>query len=72
VCWSILGALVAVLEREAATKGEMPLEQVASALYAMADVIQVESLEHWNDHLAGSQHGVLHMLDEAIGAYAGV
>lgn len=70
--WSILGALVAVLEREAATKGEMPLEQVATALYAMADVIQVESLEQWNDHLAGSQEGVLHMLDEAIGAYAGV
>lgn len=72
VCWSLLGALVAVLEREAVANGEMPLEQVASALYALADVIQVESLEDWNDHMAGSQHDVLQVLDRTIGAYAGV
>jgi hypothetical protein len=67
--WSLLGALVAVLEREAETSGELPLEEVAGALYAIADVIHVESLADWNDTLAHSQLDVLDTLDRAIGAY---
>jgi hypothetical protein len=69
--WSILGALVAVLERHARTTGELPLEDVAAALYAIADVVQIESLEEWNDSLAQSQEDVLGALDRAISGYSG-
>jgi hypothetical protein len=69
--WSILGALVAVLEREAQTTGEMPLEHVAGALYAIADVVHVDSLEQWNDAFAQSQDAVLEALDQAIASYSG-
>jgi hypothetical protein len=68
--WSILGALVAVLEREAATTGELPIEQVAAALYAIADVVHVDSLEEWNDAHAQSREDVLCTIDGAIRAYA--
>ena len=67
--WSVLGALVAVLEREAATTGEVPLEQLAAALYAIADVIHVDSLESWNDSFGRSQRDVLDALDRAVTAY---
>jgi hypothetical protein len=67
--WSILGALVAVLEREAATAGELPLEQLAAALYAVADVIHVESLEAWNDAVSRSQKDAVDALDRAARAY---
>ena len=67
--WSVLGALVAVLEREAVTNGELPLEEVAAALYAIADVIHVDSLELWNDAVAESQADVVHTVDRAIGTY---
>jgi hypothetical protein len=67
--WSILGALVAVLEREAQTTGELPLEEVAAALYAIADVVHVDSLEQWNDALAQSQDAVLEAVDRAILSY---
>jgi hypothetical protein len=67
--WSLLGAIVAVLEHEAETSGELPLEEVAGALYAIADVIHVESLAEWNDTLAHSQDDVLETLRRAIGTY---
>lgn len=49
VQWSILGAIVRVLELEAEEHGEVPLEELASALYAVADLIEVDSLADWND-----------------------
>src|ERR687886_383494 len=61
--WSILGALVAVLEREAATNGELPLEDVAAALYAIADIVHVDSLEEWNDRHAASQADAVEVLN---------
>jgi hypothetical protein len=67
--WSLLGGIVAVLEREAETTGEMPLEEVAGALYAIADVIHVESLAEWNDTLVHSQENVLEAIDRAIASY---
>jgi hypothetical protein len=67
--WSILGALVAILERRAQTTGELPLEEVAAALYAIAHVVHVDSLEQWNDSFAHSQADVLGALDRAIATY---
>jgi hypothetical protein len=49
VAWSLLGAIVAVLEREARERGEVPLEELAASLYALADVVDVDSLAEWND-----------------------
>ena len=49
VAWSLLGAIVAVLEREANERGEVPLEELASALYAIAELVDVDSLAAWND-----------------------
>jgi hypothetical protein len=66
--WSLLGALVAVLEREAAKSEEMPLEQLAAALYALAEVIETDSLEQWNDAPARTQPAVLAVLDQADAA----
>jgi hypothetical protein len=70
VSWSILGALVAVLEQTAATTGEMPLEQLATALYALADVIEVDSLEQWNDTFGRSQSEVVGALELAAFSYS--
>ena len=47
--WSVLGAIVAVLEREAKESGEVLLAELAAALYAVADVIEADSLSDWND-----------------------
>jgi hypothetical protein len=67
--WSLLGAIVAVLEREALESGEMPLEELAAALYALADVIEADSLVAWNDDPRRSQTEVLSVLDRAAAAY---
>lgn len=67
--WSLLGALVAVLEREAATSGEVPLEELAAALYALADVIDVPSLASWNDEPLRTPREVLDALDRAVASY---
>jgi hypothetical protein len=67
--WSILGAIVAVLEREAATAGELPLDQLAAALYALADVIETESLVSWNDCPHRTAAEVVSAIDGAIAHY---
>jgi hypothetical protein len=67
--WSLLGALVAVLEREAAERGELPLEELAAALYALADLVQTDSLVAWNDAPGRSQAEVLRALDAAAAGY---
>ena len=57
--WSLLGAIVAVLERDARERGEMPLEELAAALYGLADVIECESLAVWNDDPARRREDVV-------------
>jgi hypothetical protein len=65
VAWSLLGALVAALEREAASRGEIPFEELAASLYALAGVIEVESLSEWNDTVVHTQSDVVGALAEA-------
>jgi hypothetical protein len=65
VCWSLLGALVAVLEDEARFRGDVPIEELAASLYALADVIDVDSLAHWNDAPGRTQAHVVAALAAA-------
>jgi hypothetical protein len=67
--WSLLGALVAVLEREAVEAGEMPLEELAAALYALADLVETDSLVAWNDAPGRCQAEVLRVFDDAAAGY---
>jgi hypothetical protein len=65
VSWSLLGSLVAVLESRASEYAELPLEELAAALYALADLIETDSLAAWNDDPRRTQSIVLAVLDEA-------
>jgi len=67
--WSLLGAIVAVLEREALRGGELPLAALGSALYALADLIETDSLADWNDDPRQTQGNVVAVLDRAAAAY---
>ena len=69
VSWSLLGALVAVLEHQAATTGELPLEELAAALYALADVLDTDSLAAWNDGRDRDQAEVLGVVAAATNVY---
>jgi hypothetical protein len=65
ICWSLLGALVAALEREAERAGTLALEHLAAALSALADVLFASSLVDWNDSPDRSQQEVVDLLAEA-------
>ena len=67
--WSLLGAIVAVLEREAALSGEIALDELATALYALADLVDTDSLAAWNDHPLRSGAQVADVLGEAMATY---
>jgi hypothetical protein len=67
--WSLLGAMVAVLEREASFERELPLAELAAALYALADLIDADSLVDWNDDPRQTQDNVVAVLDQAAAAY---
>lgn len=67
--WSLLGAVVAVLEREASLAGELPLDELGAALYALAALIQTDSLVDWNDDQEQTQANVVAVLDQAAAAY---
>lgn len=67
--WSLLGAVVAVLEREASLAGELPLDELGAALYALADLIETDSLVDWNDGRGQTQANVVAVLDHAAAAY---
>jgi hypothetical protein len=67
--WSLLGAVVAVLEREASLSGELPLDELGAALYALADLIETDSLVDWNDDQGQTQAKVVAVLDKAAAAY---
>jgi hypothetical protein len=70
VSWSLLGAIVAVLEWEAQQRGEMPIEHLAAALYALADLIDTNSLVEWNDDPARTQDEVTGVLSAAAERYS--
>jgi hypothetical protein len=65
VQWSILGAIVRLLEHEAEEYGEVPLDELASALYAIADSIEVDSLADWNDAAQRTQTEVIETMRAA-------
>ena len=67
--WSLLGAVVAVLEREALLAGELPLDELGAALYALADLIETDSLVDWNDDQGQTQANVVAVLEQAAAAY---
>jgi beta-glucanase (GH16 family) len=69
VSWSLLGAMVAVLEEEARVWGEIPLDDLAAAMYALSGLIATESLAEWNDDPQQTQEAVLAILDRAALAY---
>jgi hypothetical protein len=68
--WSLLGAVVAVLEREASLAGELPLSDLGAALFALADLIETDSLVDWNDDPRQTQRNVIDVLDRAAAACA--
>ena len=67
--WSLLGAMIAVLEREASFERELPLAELGAALYALADLIDTDSLVDWNDDPRQTQDSVVAVLDQAAAAY---
>jgi hypothetical protein len=69
VSWSLLGAIVAVLEREASYDRELPLPELAAALRAIARVVDSDSLVEWNDRPQQTQGSVVALLDDAVIGY---
>jgi hypothetical protein len=67
--WSLLGAIVAVLEREASGDRELPTPELATALYALADLVDSDSLVEWNDRPRQTQGNVVAVLDRAATEY---
>ena len=67
--WSMLGAIVAVLEHEASFAGELPLDDLTAALYALGDLIDTDSLVEWNDDPRQTQANVVALLDQAAEIY---
>jgi hypothetical protein len=67
--WSLLGALVAALEHEASRLGEVPLGELGAALFALADLIETDSLVEWNDDPRQTQANVIAVLDRAAATY---
>ena len=63
--WSLLGAIVAVLEQTARESAEVPLDELAAALHALADVIDEDSLADWNDAPGRTQAEVVATLAAA-------
>jgi len=67
--WSVLGAIVAVLEREASHDRELPVPELATALYALAKLVDSDSLAEWNDRPRQTQCNVVAVLDRAASDY---
>jgi hypothetical protein len=70
VAWSIVGALVAVLEEQADAGRDLPLEDLAAALNELADLIDDDSLTNWNDEPSRTQADVIDALEAAETAAA--
>jgi hypothetical protein len=67
--WSLLGAILAVVEHQASQGGELPLSELGAALYALAEFIETDSLVDWNDDPRQTQDSVVAVLDRAVAAY---
>jgi hypothetical protein len=64
--WSLLGALVAAVERIAATHGEdTAVSELAQSCILLADTLDTDSLEHWNDAPSRTREEVLAAIDHA-------
>jgi hypothetical protein len=68
ICWSLLGALVAALEEETDRGADLPLQQLADALDALALFVDSDSLADWNDDPRRTQDDVIGVLDAAVDA----
>jgi hypothetical protein len=58
-----------VLEEERRHVGELPLDELAAALYALATLIETDSLVDWNDDPGQTQANVVAVLDRAAAVY---
>jgi hypothetical protein len=67
--WSLLGAIVAVLEREASHDRELSIPELATALNALAKLVDSDSLIEWNDRPRRTQGNVVAVLDRAAAEY---
>lgn len=64
--WSLLGALVAAVERIATTVNEYTaVRELARGCILLADTLDTDSLEQWNDSPARTREDVLSALDHA-------
>ena len=68
VRWSLLGALVASFERISSAADDSPaIAHLARACTGLADTVDADSLEEWNDEPGRRQADVLRALDAAAG-----
>jgi len=66
VSWSPLGALVAAVEHVSAREGEhAALGQLARTCTLLADILDTDSLEQWNDAPERARDDVVAALDQA-------
>ena len=68
ICWSLLGALVAALEEQADSGNDLPLQELADALDALALFVDADSLADWNDDSARTHDDVMRALEAAAEA----
>jgi hypothetical protein len=72
VSWSLLGALVAAVEHIAADEGEhTAIGQLARTCMLLADIVDTDSLEEWNDARERARDDVVAALDHATADLAG-
>ncbi len=67
VAWSLLGALVASLERRTRPGEALAVSELAAACVALVDHIDEDLLDAWNDAPGRVQADVLTVLRAAIG-----
>jgi hypothetical protein len=68
--WSLLGALVAVLEERSEGGRDLPIDHLAAALNELAKFIDDDSLANWNDEPSRTQHDVANALEAAANSAA--
>lgn len=72
VRWSLLGALVAAVEHTATDRGEpAALQDLARTCILLAETLDSDSLQHWNDTRDRSPLDVLGALDDAAALTGG-
>lgn len=68
--WSLVGSLVAALEERSDRGRELPLGHLAAALNELAEFIDDDSLDHWNDAPSRTQDDVTDVLEAAANSAA--